>query len=535
MSDANPSAAPTEDRLGRRGLLAILARLATVGLAFLLQLTLARHLSPSGYGEFAFAISWVNLLVGFSMLGLDRASLRYPAEYLACGDVPRLRGFLRRSSQLGLLGSVTVAIGWLLVAMGFRARMTDGLFDCFLAAGCLVPIMAIAQIRDATLLGVGRVQQGLLGTGLRTGMFLVLLTVMISRGALLAPWQAVALQVVASLMSLLLSSWFLMRWKTGAQLQEHPEYETRGWLNVSLPLMAIVLMAFGINQSGILLTGLLLGTEASGLYAVAVRLCEVSLLGYHAVNTVIAPRFAALHATNQTDTLQHLLTRCVGVMTAATLGFGALLSLGGPFILSLFGPEFGSSFPILLILLAGVTVMVACGPVVYLLNMTGQQQICLATYTASVGVNVCLSLVLIPLAGMAGAACATALSLACCHIALAIVVRRRYGLIPYLTVSSLKQLRSAESSTVLPAPPPVLRRGLTHADIIRLLSGGGVLWCHSAAARQSISAQTCSRRGCSPVWVSSTGWFRPSRRPTSWNWASVLRLVCWLRAMHWPV
>ncbi len=458
MSEAIPSTSSGGDGLARRGALALLARVVTVGLAFLLQLVLARNLSVQGYGQYAFAISWMNLLVGFSMLGMDRASLRYPAEYLARGNRSLLSGFLARSQQLGFLGSVTVAVGWLLVALGFRSRMPDGLLSCFLLAGCLVPIMAIAQIRDATLLSVGRIHQGLLGTTLRTGLFLLLALAAIFSGSAISSWLAVGLQLVASLASLLLSSWFLCRWKNSTELEDTPAYETRDWLTVSLPLMAVVLMAFGMNQSGILLTGLLLGTETSGLYAVAVRLCDVALLGYHAVNTVVAPRFASLHATGQTESLQRLLTRCAAATSAVTLGIVALLAVTGPLILSLFGPAFSASYPILLILLAGVAAIAASGPVVYFLNMTGQQQVCLATYTASVALNLCLSLMMIPRWGMIGAALATSMSVAICHLTLVAVVRHKYDLIPHLTLRLPRGSRQAEEQPGATCTPAAVSR-----------------------------------------------------------------------------
>ncbi len=105
-----------------------------------------------------------------------------------------------------------------------------------------------------------------------------------------------------------------------------------------------------------------------------------------------------------------------------------VLALGKP-MLMLFGPEFDSGYPLLFLLVAGVVARAAVGPAESLLTMSGNQNICAALYALTLACNVALSVLLIPLFGLWGAAIATALSMIFEASALSVTVWRKLGIV----------------------------------------------------------------------------------------------------------
>jgi len=105
-----------------------------------------------------------------------------------------------------------------------------------------------------------------------------------------------------------------------------------------------------------------------------------------------------------------------------------VLALGEP-MLMLFGPGFDEGFPLLFLLVIGVVARSAVGPCESLLTMTGNQNVCAFVYALTLLLNVVLSVILIPLLGLWGAAIATTASMVFEAAALSFTVWRRLGIL----------------------------------------------------------------------------------------------------------
>jgi O-antigen/teichoic acid export membrane protein len=101
--------------------------------------------------------------------------------------------------------------------------------------------------------------------------------------------------------------------------------------------------------------------------------------------------------------------------------------LAGPFVLKLFGPDFEAGYPTLLVVLAGLVLRSATGPVEYLLNMTGHHRDTVRVYGVCALGNIGLNLLLIPAYGIIGAALATYAAMLSANLWLYVLVRRRLG------------------------------------------------------------------------------------------------------------
>ena len=116
----------------------------------------------------------------------------------------------------------------------------------------------------------------------------------------------------------------------------------------------------------------------------------------------------------------------------ASFGVGAALLIAAPWLLAMFGQGFGASFGVLAILLCGVAVQSLCGPAEDLLNMLGAERTAALVSLGALLFALALSLALIPLFGIAGAAAAMAIATAARGSALALAAKARLGLATHL-------------------------------------------------------------------------------------------------------
>lgn len=441
---ADPDAAPASlssrlrDRLAGTGVGAVLVRGAFGGagahvagsvLALLAQLAVARLLGVGQYGYYAYALAWIMLLAIPCRLGLQTGLLRFAAAYRAQADWPALRGLVRRAFQLVTATAALAALALAVAALLLRAHMPSDQLGTFLIASVVLVPMALLGITHGLLQGYRRPARALLPQRafVHGGTLALVLALSATVGLERAP-TAMALTLVATLGALAVAGYWVRDSVRPDVTGFAPDYRTREWLRVSLPLLLMSGMHVLMRQVDTIMLGAIAGTDAAGVYYPVARISEVASIGLLATNAIVAPMISELHATAARGGLQRLLTLAAIGTSAVTIAAALAFWLVGEWALGLFGPAFTAGFPALMILLAGQVVNAACGPVGLLMTMTGHQDRAALVLTVTAMANVALNAVLIPRFGLTGAAAATATSIAAWNLWLFLEVRRRHGL-----------------------------------------------------------------------------------------------------------
>jgi O-antigen/teichoic acid export membrane protein len=164
------------------------------------------------------------------------------------------------------------------------------------------------------------------------------------------------------------------------------------------------------------------------IYFAAAKTLALVHFVYFAVRAGGAQRFSKYYANGDTKRLESFVRDTLHWTFWPSLALVLMIFVIGRQLLLLFGPAFGSGYPLLFILSAGLLARASIGPAESLLTMAGQQRICAVIYTITFVVNVALNVALIPVFGLAGAALATALALFLETIALYIATRNRLGI-----------------------------------------------------------------------------------------------------------
>lgn len=418
-------------QLARGGLGSVVLKLLSAGIALSITVLLARSLGPAGYGVYAYVLALVTLMAIPAEFGLPSLVVRETAR----AQVGRRWDLIRGMWRWAILAAATLSLGVAVVAGGLAwvlsERFTGLQLTTFAWGLLLLPLVALGNLVGAALRGLRRVLQGQLPElVLRPAGFLLLIAgVLIFGGPRLGADTAMALHAGAAAGAFAIGAWLLARGRPRPVAQATPAYETRRWAGSAVPLALVAGMHLIHQQTDIVILGLFAASGEVGVYRVAAQAAAFVGFGLNAINMVVAPQFARLHAQGDRAGLQWMARFSARIVLLLTLPVVAVLvALGGPILEWVFGPEYGAGYLALAILAVGQLFNAAFGSVGFLLNMTGHERDTARGMAIAVTVNVGLNLLLIPPFGIAGAATATALTLGLWNLLLWRAVHRRLGI-----------------------------------------------------------------------------------------------------------
>ena len=409
---------------------AAIVNAAGAGIAFALHVLLSRLMGVEHYGVYVYVLGWLNILVLFGKLGLDTALLRYVAAYTAQQEWAPLSGILRQSTLFAFGASMAIAGVGASAVWALREQLSAELMRAFWVGFALLPLLALTHLRQAALRALRRVALAQIPEFVLRPTLLAALAIaaVYGIGLTVRGDLVMALDLVAASVAFLLGGMWLYRALPADLKSARPTYHGREWIAVALPLFLLSGMNIVHSQTDLLMIGSLLGTREAGIYAVAVQVSMLVLIGLVAVNAIAAPMISELYATGRRDDLQRMVSIAAGGVLAVSLPVALGLTFLGSWVLSFFGPGFPEGYAALVILVAGQLVNALAGSVGLLMTMTAHQREAASIMAVSVVANVVLNAALIPRFGIEGAAVATAATTVLWNVAMFVFVFKRLGI-----------------------------------------------------------------------------------------------------------
>lgn len=402
-------------------------------LALALGIVLARTLGADGYGVYAYAFALMSLIMFAAEAGVPTLLMREVAASQGREDWGLLRGALRRAFQFVGLASSTISLLGLLVVWWLADSLTPAVLYTTTLMLLVLPLSAGAKTVAHAMRGLHRV---VIAQAVDILLRPVLVLALVGAVFLLRPeWQqpqvAMAAQLLAALVVLLVGWFILQRLTPRPAKTAQPEYKSRGWLRSALPFTLIGGAGIINNHTDIIMLGWFTGSQEVGIYRVAVQGAVLVAFSLQIANAVVAPQFSRLYAQGDIAKLQHLVTRTAQVILLAALPTALVfLLLGGVIVGWVFGAEYSTAHAPLAILAVGQLVFVMMGPVGYLLMMTGNEGFTVSTVWLGTLLNMVLNVFLIPFYGINGAALATAISNSTMILLMVYLMMRMKGINP---------------------------------------------------------------------------------------------------------
>lgn len=407
---------------------AFMLRVSGAGLGFLSNIILAHALGARGAGIYYLALTVTGIATLVGTAGLDHALLRFVAASAAHDDWGRVAGAYRKGVLYATGASAVVTLSivatapWIAGTVFSDPELTEPLR---LMAFGILP-MALINLHAEALKGLRRIRDATLIQGF--GLSLIGVPSLALLGNAFGVIGAVTAYVLSALTVLSIA---VVMWRRAGPRPGNGSpgsFDTRLLLTTSSPLFWLALTNLGMAMTDTIMLGIWTDSESVGIYGVAARTAMLTSFILIAVNSVSAPKFAALHAQGNGQDLSRLASNSARLTTLLSLPVLLIFLIFPEQVLWVFGPEFMAGAAVLSILAAGQFVNAATGSVGYLLIMTGNERLERSLAAGFFLINIALNLVLIPLLGMVGAAISTALSLGSRNL-VAYVLARQKGLI----------------------------------------------------------------------------------------------------------
>lgn len=411
-----PKPRKLSSRAFARGFLgAFSLRTVGAGVSLLATVVLARALGTTGFGVYAYALALVSLLSVPAQFGTGTVLTRFCASYESAEQYGRLRGLLRWANTVVLRSSLVFAAGAAVVLLLFPGLLPEGDHTAVWLALILLPIVALGDLRAASLTGLhqywkGQVPEMIVRPG---GVLLIVGTVWLLRpDAGFTSAEIMIYYLCASVAAFSVGAWWLLRSLPAGVREAEPETEIPVWRRAGQVLTVSRGGGVILQRIDMIFLGALAGASAAGVYRAAAALSTIIAFGLLAVNVVAAPNFSRLNTAADRGELIRTLALATKLALACAIPIIAVMIVFGRDIIAVvYGKAFAGAYVPLVILVLGQFVNAATGPVGPLLTMTGQERWVMMAVLTAVVVSVPAYFVLVPPYGAIGAAAASTLGL----------------------------------------------------------------------------------------------------------------------------
>ena len=418
----------------------LIARIVASGIGYAYLILLTNLLGPAEWGDYAYAISWLTNLSLFGKFGFNKSSTRFLAMYVAQKEWPLLRGYLHYSQATMYRISLVLAGVSAILLYLFREPFQqffegDAFYHCLLIALAILPFLAHLEVAEGILDGYRRVITSQIPMRIMRPAILGLIVAAVyfltafgrnETGEFLTAETTMLINLTAVLLALG-TALFILRSALPAQARGiEPRYEKKVWFGTSRDMLLTSSFNLLLVQADVTMLGLMIGTEAAGIYTNASRVALLLIIALTAVNAMLQPLAASLYAEKKQEELQRIVSIGAIAIFAISIVGSVVLYFGADFIISLFGDEeYMAGVPVLRILIVGQLFNAFAGPSVLLLNMTGHQRDAARIMAGGAVLNFVLNGILIALIGLEGAAYASVITNIAWNLAATAIVWNR--------------------------------------------------------------------------------------------------------------
>ena len=424
----------------RMALITFFIRVGGAALAYFSQVILARLMGAHDYGIYSVAWTWIVVLGAMACGGFSTSTTRFIPQYRQVNDFMHLRGFLAASRGIAFTGASLIA-GLGILAVFLFSSVIEPYYALPMAIVFIaLPMFAFGSVLDGIARSYDWPLLAMLPTYIwRPAAILgILLALVLFGQPATAPTAAAA--AVAATWSIALLQNIKLDSKLKTRIPKVPRRtELRTWFAISLPMLMVEGFFQLITSADVIMVSFWLDPDEVAIYFAASKTLALVHFVYFAVRAASAHRFSAFFHAGDQEGLANYVHKTTFWTFWPSLVTGLGLLVVSPLLLSLFGKDFSSGFPLIAVLFIGVLARASVGPVDALLNMSSNQKTCAAIYAAALSVNVLLNIVMIPRFGLIGAASATSFAIIVEATCLTITARKKLNVQTFILPLLLKR------------------------------------------------------------------------------------------------
>jgi O-antigen/teichoic acid export membrane protein len=423
MAELNASSADDTNRhlgqVARGGALGLFGAAVSAVAGFVLVLVVTNRFDTHTAGLFFTATSAFLVLNAMATLGSEAGLGRFMLRYEKQGRLGDIPPTLRAALRPTLTFAVVLGLGVVVFAEPLsRLIGLDGGQgpSSVRVLGAVLPFATWNLLTLAGTRAFGRMRDTVLVEKIMRPMAqpMLALAVSVVGAGLLSLTLAWALPyVLAALASAMIFRRFLHRRGTMSHTDPTKDYRSlrRDFWSFTWPRAITQIAQMAIQRLDIVLVAALRSPTEAAIYTAATRFVALGQFGTQALQQVLQPKFTALLATEEHDSLRKVFQ----VSTAWSMGVSwpmfLVVGCAPAAYLGLFGQQYvDAGIATVLLMSASMMFNVATGAADTLLLMSGRSGLSLFNSLSALTVDVGLCLLLVPSMGITGAALAWAVS-----------------------------------------------------------------------------------------------------------------------------
>lgn len=430
-----------------KSILALVLKLLAAVLGLGVNFLLARILNADGLGIYFLATTTVIVAGTLATFGLDNTFLRFTASLVERGDWSALKGLYEKGTAIVLASAVftTLAIFWIAPWLAVDVFSKPELLIPLRMISLSIVPFAFSNIFAEMLKGLRYIFAASIVQGVAIPAFMVVGLMLTIEKNNMRVNTVIGLYIVATVVAGITG--YLIWKKSLPQIKTVVgNFRTRTIFQSSFPLFLVTISNLIMNWSATFFLGIWATNSDVGVYGIASRVALRLAFIPVAVNSIAAPKFAALYEQGNLIELQRLAISTTKMMMITAAPVVVLLLIFPTKIMSFFGNEFVIGRNVLIILTIGQFINISTGLVRYLLIVSGHEKIVAFAFAISTGLTLALSIWLIPALGLIGASFVTASVLVVNGLVLVIMVKKVLGFWPvpnvflWFSASDVKKL-----------------------------------------------------------------------------------------------
>ncbi|HLG17249.1 MAG TPA: flippase [Blastocatellia bacterium] len=399
-----------------------------LGYGFMVLVT--KSYGPDAFGVYLFGVGAIEVALGATRLGLDRAAVRAVSGLNATGKPAEIKGVVRASLLLTLPVCVAITVVGLLFNDGLAAVLGQPRLDDFMRFAALaIPASVFADVLLWSTEGLGYQKyvalirmmiEPAIKTAIAVGLFLVLGKAGSSRSLGLAYTVSV---LISAIIAYAVYRRRVAPMAVGPSVERHvPEL-----LRVGLPFCGLTILSRLLARADTFLIFAIVSAKATAHYTVALRTALLTTMIALAFDAAFRPAMARILAVGRPGDLAADYLSVSRSVFVLCLPACVVLGVFPERVMTVIGGQFSDAAAVCSLIAVATAVGFALGPAASALAMAGRTRVPLVNGLIAGAIGLALNVALIPRLGLAGAGAAQCISIVVSSVLNAVSARRLLG------------------------------------------------------------------------------------------------------------
>ncbi|UTW58954.1 lipopolysaccharide biosynthesis protein [Kordiimonas sp. SCSIO 12603] len=355
----------------KKGSVALMIKVATAGLSYIMFVLLARWMTPVEYGKFAMGFSLATFLAMVGTGGQHNFVLRYIPQYDGQNKLALMHGAVAYSKHLFVkisFGTLCLSlVGVYLYSLFKPSAQVDYLYYAVLL---LLPMAGAEYVSH-----IMRARGSVVGALVPRDILWRVLIPTLGGGFGIALTAPVVLLYAAGSLLLIVAVQYIFSERALLEKDSYitPEIDKEDWWATSKGLWTSSVVGVASQNISVILVGYLLTPQDAGLFFIIYKVSAIMLLPQIAVNLYLSTKISKIFFREKEKLLKIcILLTLYGFLNA--LVFIGIFSLFGEQVLSMFGKSYHNGHYFLVMIAVIHSINCVCGPINYITLMTGYEK-----------------------------------------------------------------------------------------------------------------------------------------------------------------